>query len=422
MIFLRIAFFSIIGLLLFAFIGSRIPQTTTDQAQVIPTGEVLTLEDFVAVGEQIYYGKGTCTLCHDIGQKGKRAPDLAGIGNRAETRKEGLSTYEYLKESLVQPAAFTVEEFEEGLMPDASAPPILLSEGEIEAVIGFLQSLGGEVTVTPVPLGEVEEKVVEVPMEEIFAGEALLNEMGCKSCHIEGGKGPILDQYGVGKDIREIENVLLQHKPAPIAGFVVEDFGVGLKAREFQSLVVYLKHGGMLGERLVNRYICLACHMIAGEGKTIGPDLTFEGDKVKPDWLLKFLLEPYKIRPREASPDSMLNLDLSEKEGEFLRGYVLSLKNKEPLPEFDPNITESEIQSGERLFNQKYGCFACHAIGEKGGIVGPSLDQVGSRLQPIWIYSWLMNPQEHIPETIMPNFGMSERNARELTAYLSSLQ
>ena len=162
--------------------------------------------------------------------------------------------------------------------------------------------------------------------------------------------------------------------------------------------------------------------MISGEGKTIGPDLTYEGDKVQSDWLLKFLVNPYKIRPKEAFPDSMTNLGWTEKEGEILSDYILSLKSSTPHHSYDTTTTDSEIESGERLFNQKYGCFACHAIGEKGGIIGPNLDNAGTRLNPVWMYSWLKNPQKHIPETIMPNFGMNDRDARELTAYLMTLQ
>jgi cytochrome c2 len=423
MVFLKVTVFSILIILIFVFIGSRIPQTTSGQVEVIPTGEVLTLEDFIVAGEQIYYGKGTCTLCHDIGQKGKRAPDLAGIGKKAETKREGLSAYDYLKESLVEPAAYTVEGYEEGLMPVISAPPVLLSEGEIEAVIGFLQSLDGEVTVTPMPLGEAgEEPEKEIPLEDIFAGDELFDKMGCNGCHFEGGEGPVLSHFGKDKDIEEVERILLQHKPSPVYGRMTEDYGEELKAKEFQHLVAFLKYRYVLGEKLISKYICLSCHLIEGEGKSIGPDLTHEGDKVNPDWLSNFLMNPYKIRPSEASPDSMTNLGWTEKEVEYLSTYILSLRSPVTLPDFDTSITENEIKSGERLLNQKYGCLSCHIINDTGGVIGPSLDRVGTRLNSDWLYTWLKNPQQHIPETIMPNFGMSERDARELTAYLISLQ
>ena len=44
------------------------------------------VEDFVKAGQDIFYGKGTCALCHEIGKKGERCPDLAGAGERAEAR------------------------------------------------------------------------------------------------------------------------------------------------------------------------------------------------------------------------------------------------------------------------------------------------------------------------------------------------
>jgi cytochrome c1 len=43
-------------------------------------------------------------------------------------------------------------------------------------------------------------------------------------------------------------------------------------------------------------------------------------------------------------------------------------------------------------------------------------------LQPGWIYRWLLNPQKYKPETLEPRAGLSEAEAKDLTAYLMSLK
>ena len=63
---------------------------------------------------------------------------------------------------------------------------------------------------------------------------------------------------------------------------------------------------------------------------------------------------------------------------------------------------------------------SCHIVNTKTdkGYVGPTLTQVGSRLNASWIYNWLKNPQALRPGVIEPNFNMSDEDARALTAFL----
>ena len=98
-------------------------------------------------GEEIFKTKGTCEICHRIGQKGTRAPDLAGIGARAAKTKPGMSGKQYIIESLLQPGAFIVEGYPP-IMPAVDKPPIALNRSEVWALTAFLESLGGTVDVT----------------------------------------------------------------------------------------------------------------------------------------------------------------------------------------------------------------------------------------------------------------------------------
>lgn len=82
---------------------------------------------------------------------------------------------------------------------------------------------------------------------------------------------------------------------------------------------------------------------------------------------------------------------------------------------------------------RKYGCNTCHKIpGIRGaaGHVGPPLDELGLRLYlagrlrntPENLVRWIRTPQSIEPGTVMPNLGVTDRDARDIAAYLFTLR
>ena len=78
---------------------------------------------------------------------------------------------------------------------------------------------------------------------------------------------------------------------------------------------------------------------------------------------------------------------------------------------------------------REYGCGTCHTIpGVSGatGRVGPRLDQLNEQAyiggvlsnSPQNLVSWIQNPQEASPRTAMPDLDVSEKDARDIAAYL----
>ncbi len=71
-----------------------------------------------------------------------------------------------------------------------------------------------------------------------------------------------------------------------------------------------------------------------------------------------------------------------------------------------------------------FGCGSCHTIpGVRGAdaMVGPPLN---GRLPntPENLVHWIVTPQTVEPGTAMPNLGVSEREARDMAAYLYKLR
>src|ERR671923_169937 len=128
--------------------ANYIPQIESKPPQELSLeGGNVTPAQLIKAGEEIFHTKGTCEICHRIGQKGTRAPDLAGVGARAAKTKPGMSAKAYLIESLLHPTAFVVEGYPP-IMPAVDKPPIALNRSEVWALIAFLESLGGSVDVT----------------------------------------------------------------------------------------------------------------------------------------------------------------------------------------------------------------------------------------------------------------------------------
>lgn len=80
-----------------------------------------------------------------------------------------------------------------------------------------------------------------------------------------------------------------------------------------------------------------------------------------------------------------------------------------------------------------YGCGSCHMIPgvrEAVGTVGPPLLAFGRRAniggeapnEPEMLVEWLRRPQSIEPGTAMPNLGVTDRDARDMAAYLYTLR
>lgn len=145
---LKLAGLVVATTLLYTYIGQLVPQKQVQPPQETVLAQEMTSEELAQVGRQIAEDKGICLTCHTIGGSGVlRFPDLDGVGARAETRIEGMTGIEYLAQSLYQPNVYVVPGFAPG-MPTIHKPPIGLTDQEIVAVVAWLQSMGGEPTVT----------------------------------------------------------------------------------------------------------------------------------------------------------------------------------------------------------------------------------------------------------------------------------
>ncbi len=159
------------------------------------------------------------------------------------------------------------------------------------------------------------------------------------------------------------------------------------------------------GKRLVLESGCLGCHKYRGRGGSLGPEITYVGDKTAHDFDFKhiqgertvaqWLFEHFK-RPDEVSPGTLMpDAQLSDEQARDLTAYMLSLHRKSMPAAYTPvpQRREGKPVGGERLYAMF--CRACHGENGLGSTVrDPLIAAAADVPQP------LMVPSLNHPDTL----------------------
>ena len=248
----------------FTFIANRIPQLQSEVPVVLDFDLNVTAEELTESGEILLNGAGACSTCHGLGE---RAPNLltdheglGTIGVRCANRAPGEDCEAYLYSSLVDPTAYLVE----GFAPIMTDMRRSLSNAQIWALVAYLQSVGGEVTVTGADIAETDDGSSAATATAATATAAtatattaftdpldIMNAYGCLSCHeFDGGglpMGPAFDGIGARIDADYIRESILDPAASASEGFetflgaMPPIFGDQLTASQLEAVVQFLQ-------------------------------------------------------------------------------------------------------------------------------------------------------------------------------------
>lgn len=178
------------------------------------------------------------------------------------------------------------------------------------------------------------------------------------------------------------------------------------------------------GKALVASNKCGSCHKMEGPAVTTiaelmkrkAPDLFYAGSKFNRDWLVGYLQSPTTIRPggvvyrnnikTEGDQDVVGHVDkcaskLSAGDAGAVADYLMTLKDASmKAGVFKPGKVK-KARARSMMF-KKEACNACHTFKKKGGGLScPTMDGIGSRLNPDWMYSFIKNPKHWDPKIWM---------------------
>lgn len=180
------------------------------------------------------------------------------------------------------------------------------------------------------------------------------------------------------------------------------------------------------GKHLWDRSNCMGCHTILGEGGYYAPELTRVVERRGKEWIAIFIKDPEAMFPGERR---MVKYDFDDAQIADLIAFLEWIQGIEtngfpPKPDLAlpaaPVVARAEIAPPPAIFGTV--CVACHAVGGKGGAVGPALDGVAHRKTPDELDRWLADPASVKPGTAMPKLPIDEPTRAALVAWLSTLK
>jgi len=184
------------------------------------------------------------------------------------------------------------------------------------------------------------------------------------------------------------------------------------------------------GKKIWEENNCMGCHTLFGEGAYYAPELTKVVERRGAEWIKIFLKDPEAMFPGERK---MINYHFDDEEIEAviaffdwagkvdLNGFPAEPPLKAELAGTVSNSLSQSAAALEMPTTLKSICLACHAIGGKGGNVGPALDRAYERYSPKEMRAWIADPQAVKPGTLMPKLPLSDADLDAVVHYLQQL-
>lgn len=358
-------------------------------------------------GDGLYHTVG-CVACHEpdpvqIAETGLQEERGTGVPSAVlpdVTRKYSLNS---LSEFLRNPLAHR---------PDGRMPRIELAAQDAIDLAGYLFQFSGS---DPRTASGVESFAVNALLAD--QGRKIVAEKRCAACHelpdethverpsLVAGAGGCLDS-------------------SPRAGLPRYE----LSKQQIASLEIYLSDREIESSTSTTAMLttamltleslnCLACHERDGIG---GPDptrveyfsgepdlgnsgrfpppLSGIGNKLNPQWFREVMLGKHRARPYLKT-----RMPIYGSSTDNIHELLARVDDRETTP-----LPHGDASAGQKLLGADGGnsCITCHSWNGRSslGIQALDIGNLSERLQPDWLYHYLIDPASYRPNTLMPSF------------------
>jgi len=269
-----------------------------------------------------------------------------------------------------------------------------------------------------------------------------LSQYGCTVCH--GGQGFATDMESAHGFVEHWEEPLMDKQVSDL--YLIKDRRAMMQIncnschrydRETKG-ADYINQA----KQLVAEKNCRACHTINDRGGTIGPDLTYVGDKSPEQydysrmlgvktafaWHVSHLQNPKALVPETVMP----NFGFNSRDAQALGLLVMSWRRTTIPARYLSGVKFSEQQTaeeaekekrmleGEGAFFVKKGCFVCHSVStlgvESASKIGPDLSEAVTDVQSRFgkqLEDFLNNPTGTMAVVLSTQIILSPEEKRE---------
>lgn len=301
-------------------------------------------------------------------------------------------------------------------------------------------------------------------------GRDLFYERGCVGCHRYEGFDRESDALsGSRQSTTQLEDQIIGNEKQ-----IRQDTEAANQAAddaEAQRLLAHAESLRVTNSLLAarNDQLSLQSKYLMQDQKKVGPNLKDVRLKLRKEWIPVWLKDPQAFRPGTKMPTFWRfgGEKPADQDGEEQIKAISAYLWQEGFDGKAPDQARGEAAHGKELFETK-GCLGCHSIGESEGQIGgnfaANLQRVGEKANFEYIVRWIHNPRErwapYCPKekrdltaedysknnkpfvfdtrlnsrcpndgaelqvqnmTVMPNFRLPDRDARDIASYLFSL-
>jgi len=314
--------------------------------------------------------------------------------------------------------------------------------------------------------------------ETLNLGRDLFAQRGCMGCHRYEGFDRETDALaGTNSQISQLRDQITANEKQMLAD---SQASASDKASEddVKKLLAHIDSLKVTNSLLAARVdqLNLQAKYQMQDVKKVGPNLKDVRVKLRKEWLPVWLENPQGFRPGTKMPtfwrfgtlpEGTPGAHMRDKNGAEQIQAIAAYLWQDSFDNKLPTQAQGNAGHGKELFESR-GCLACHSIGEGdskiGGDFAANLSRVGEKANFDYIVRWIHNPRERVapycpkekrdltPDdyakknlpfqfdtelhsrcpndgaelqvqnmTVMPNFRLSESDARDIATYLFSL-